>query len=210
MRAGGRAFIQQTLNTLHIKHGWGRRMAKHAKEDFCKAGKGVEPDHCGCIEYPVDELQKLRKFLEPQSVYFNGHPKDDADVIALRGALENVLANAVVESALAVIKSAVREGGWFMLVLEDHQTPNDSEEFKDALSCCKRLAAYLSIKEYDVARMSDMAAGQHTEIARGLGIGRVKCVELGDQTEGVIQYRVVLFGQVQSAYQLFVLFGLGN
>ena len=33
-------------------------MAKHAKEDFCKAGKGVEPDHYGCIEYPVDELDE--------------------------------------------------------------------------------------------------------------------------------------------------------
>jgi hypothetical protein len=145
-------------------------MPKHAKEDFCKAGKGVEPEHCGCIEYPVEELEKLRKFLEPESVYFNGHDKDDPAVIALREALDNVLANAVVESALAVIKSAVRGGGWFMLVLEDHQTPNDSEEFKEALSCCKRLAAYLSIKEYGVARMSDMAAGQHTEIAHMRGL----------------------------------------
>jgi hypothetical protein len=35
-------------------------MPKHAKEDFCKA---VDPKHCGCIEYPVVELQNLQTFL---------------------------------------------------------------------------------------------------------------------------------------------------
>jgi hypothetical protein len=81
MREKARAFIQQTLTTLHIKHGRGRRMPEHKKEEFCTAGIGVHPDHCGCIEIPVEELEKLGKFLEPASVYFNGHP-NDADVIA--------------------------------------------------------------------------------------------------------------------------------
>ncbi len=34
MLARARTFIQQTLNTLHIKHGRGRRMSKHKKEEF--------------------------------------------------------------------------------------------------------------------------------------------------------------------------------
>jgi hypothetical protein len=88
-----------------------------------------------------------------------------------------------------VIKKAVREGGWFVNVLKDHQTQNDSQEFKDALSWCERLAAYLSIK-HGVARMSDMPDGQHTEIEHMRGLlgemgrlaacNRVDCAHVGE------------------------------
>jgi hypothetical protein len=118
------------------------------------------------MKYPVEELEKLGKFLEPESVYFNGHP-NDADVIALREALEHVRVHGAVKTALAVIQSAVSDGGWFMLVLKDHQT---QQEFKDALSWCERLAAFLNIKEHGVAQMPDMAAGQHAEIAHMRGL----------------------------------------
>ncbi len=142
-------------------------MPEHAKKEFCTAGIGVDPEHCGCIRYPVE---KLREFLEPGSVYFDGHPKDDADVSALREALIKVLKNEVAEAVLAVIKRAVREGGWFVIVLQEHQTANDSQEFKDALSWCKRIAASLNIKEHGVAHMAHMAAGQHAEIAHMRGL----------------------------------------
>jgi hypothetical protein len=78
--------------------------------------------------------------------YLKGHP-DEPDVIALREALENVLVNTAVETALAVIKRAVSEKSWFMIVLGEHQTPNDSVEFEKAKELCESLAASLSIKE---------------------------------------------------------------
>ena len=75
-------------------------MPPHKKEEFCTAGIGVHPDHCGCIEIPVEELEKLGKFLEPASVYFDGHP-NDADVDALREALEHVRVHGAVKTELA-------------------------------------------------------------------------------------------------------------
>jgi hypothetical protein len=71
-----------------------------------------------------------------------------------------------------------------MLVLKDHQT---QQEFKNALSWCERLAAYLRIKEHGVAPMPDMPAAQHAEIAHMRGLlgemgrlaacGRVDCAD---------------------------------
>ncbi len=164
-------------------------MPPHKKEEFCTAGIGVHPDHCGCIEIPVEELENLRKFLDPKSVYFNGHPQKDDDVIALRENLDNVLAHAVVESALAVIKNAVSDGGWFMLVLKEHQTVNDSQEFKDALSWCERIAAWLSIKAHGVSQMPDVPAAQHAEIAhmRGL-LGEMGRLRAGNAQTGGLSH----------------------
>ncbi len=139
----------------------------------------------------MEELEKLGKFLEPGSVYFNGHP-NDADVIALREALEHVRVHGSVKTALAVIKSAVSDASWFVNVLKDHQTQNDSQEFKDALSWCELIAAWLSIKAHGVSQMPDMpaAAGQHAEIAHMRGLlgemgrlgacSRVDCAHVGE------------------------------
>jgi hypothetical protein len=129
-------------------------------------------------------------------VYFNGHP-NDADVIALRAALraalENVLENGAVETTLAVIKSAVSDGSWFVDVLKDHQ--KTQQEFKEALSWCERIAAWLSIKEHGVSQMPDMPAGQHAEIAHMRGLlgemgrlaacNRKHCVEAPTRLEGI-------------------------
>jgi hypothetical protein len=48
-----------------------------------------------------------------------------------------------------VIKSAVSDGSWFRIVLEEHQTPNDSIEFKRAKELCESLAASLQFVTAD-------------------------------------------------------------
>ena len=87
-----------------------------------------------------DELRELEEFLQSGHEYLNGHPNDD-DVKALRRALENVLANTAVETALTVIRRAVSERGWFRIVLDEHQTENDSVEFIRAKELCESLVA---------------------------------------------------------------------
>ena len=95
-----------------------------------------------------NDVQELTNFLLEGHEYLSGHT-NDPDVIALRGALENVLANTAVQTALAVIKSAVSDGSWFRIVLEEHQTPNDSIEFKRAKELCESLAASLQFVTTD-------------------------------------------------------------
>jgi hypothetical protein len=88
------------------------------------------------------DVQELSNFLREGGEYPSGL-QNDPNVIALRGALENVLANTADQNALADIKSAVSEGSWFRIVLEQHQTPNDSIEFKGAKELCESLTASL-------------------------------------------------------------------
>jgi hypothetical protein len=104
------------------------------------------------------DVQELSNFLREGGEYPSG-PPNAPDVIALRGALENVLANTADQNALAVIKSAVSDGSWFRIVVEKHQTPNDSIEFKGAKELCESLAASLQFVTDD-STVPDMSVTQ--------------------------------------------------
>ncbi len=99
-----------------------------------------------------NELQELIEFLRLGVVYLNGHP-NEPDVIALREAVENVLANTAVETALAVIKSAVSDGSWFRIVLDEHQTKNDDVKFIRAMQLCERLAPAVDLRKDPIISM---------------------------------------------------------
>ena len=97
-----------------------------------------------------NDLQELKEFLMLGGEYLKGHP-NDPDVIELRGALENVLANYCEETALAVIKRALREKSWFVTVLDEHQNEYDDVEFKRAMELCESLSTSLKFVTGDPA-----------------------------------------------------------
>ena len=76
--------------------------------------------------YEIKDLQELAEFMKKDGTYMRlGHP-EDADVLALRKAIDDVVANVGVPAALGVIEEAIREAGWLTAVIGEHRKDEPS------------------------------------------------------------------------------------
>ena len=70
--------------------------------------------------YLIKDLQELKEFVKQGGDYMRLGHVQDADVLALRKAIDDVVANVGVPAALGVIEEAIGEAGWLTAVIGDH------------------------------------------------------------------------------------------
>jgi hypothetical protein len=127
------------------------------------------------------DLRELKAFLGGE-YKATGHPYDtDTEVIGLDMAIDNLVEGEQAQWAVSSIKSAVREGSWFRIVLREHL---DNALFQRAIDLCESISKKLLLVTGDAYAASMPLGGEWQEFEDPVDVwGDPLFHELDDYTQ---------------------------